>query len=315
MLAGLVLALAPTAQAAPIVIPGDGYTGPYRIAFVTNGTRNAESPTIDDYNSFVTTAAGLITELDDLNATWKVIGSTAAVSARANTGTYTLALDGAGLYDSASDVPIYTTNGLRMADNNADLWDGSIATPVFFGDGTVAGVEGGAQEQTWTGSQPSGDSRPPVVDGTALGDSGLEVPGNYNYVQLVRGGFTNGAWVGAAAGAASDWSYQTKHLMAMSGVIPGVPVVTSTLAITSITSVGGGVFELTFKGEVSTSYQFSSSPILDFDPGDLVTGLSATVGDITGGSSEVVTTDGSGDATVQMTLGGPANFVRAVVLP
>ena len=217
--AGLVLALAPAARAAPIVTPGDGYTGAYRLAFVTSGVRNAESADIEDYNAFVTTAAGLITELDDLNATWKCIGSTSNVSARVNTQTYTVALDG-GLYDSALDVPIYTTTGLRMADNNADLWDSSIATPVYFDDGTVAGVEGGAQEQTWTGSKANGDSRPPVVDGTALGDAGTQVPGNYDYVQLVRGGYTNGAWVGAAPGAASDWAASTKHLMAMSSPIP-----------------------------------------------------------------------------------------------
>jgi hypothetical protein len=215
--------LAPDADPVNGIVLQDGHTGPYRIAFVTNGTRNAESPTIADYNSFVTTEAGLAgaTAVNDIVTTWTAIGSTAAVSARANTGTYTLALDGAGLYDAASDVPIYTTNGLRMADNNADLWDASIATPVYFGDGTQAGdgTDTPAREPTWTGSQPNGDSRPPVIDGTALGDSSLEVGGNYDYVQLVRGGYTTGAWIGGAAGAASDWSFELNHLMGMSAVI------------------------------------------------------------------------------------------------
>ena len=162
------------------------------------------------------------TAVNDIVTTWTAIGSTEAVSARANTGTYTLALDGAGLYDSASDVPIYTTTGLRMADNNADLWDASIATPVYFGDGTQAGVAGALapeQEQTWTGTDTNGDSRPPVSDGTALGDSGLEVVDNFDYVHLVRGGWTDAAWIGGGGAVASDWSYNSKHLMGMSAVI------------------------------------------------------------------------------------------------
>ena len=79
--------------------------------------------------------------------------------------------------------------------------------------------------------------------------------------------------------------------------------------ITSITSLGSGNFELTLKGEPSTTYEFRSSPTLDFTPGDLVAPLTVTLG---GGGPLDVTTDGSGDATVQMPLAGSANFVRAV---
>jgi hypothetical protein len=80
----------------------------------------------------------------------------------------------------------------------------------------------------------------------------------------------------------------------------------ATLSITSITSVGGGDWELTLKGEPSTAYEFYSSPTLDFNPGDLVPLM------VSGNPQTDVTTDGSGDATVQMTLTGLANFVRAV---
>jgi hypothetical protein len=78
--------------------------------------------------------------------------------------------------------------------------------------------------------------------------------------------------------------------------------------ITSITSLGGGVFELKLEGENSTSYQFFSSTTLDFDTGTLVP-LTAILG---GGGGTDVTTTSSGDATVQMSPGGSANFVRAV---
>jgi len=77
--------------------------------------------------------------------------------------------------------------------------------------------------------------------------------------------------------------------------------------ITSITSLGGGVFEVTLKGENSTSYQFFSSPTLDFDTG---TPVLLTVSGTPNQTD--VTTDGSGNATVQMSPGGSVNFVRAV---
>ena len=38
--------------------------------------------------------------------------------------------------------------------------------------------------------------------------------------------------------------------------------------ITSITSFGDGVWELTLLGDPDTGYEFRSSTVLDFDPGD-----------------------------------------------
>jgi hypothetical protein len=90
--------------------------------------------------------------------------------------------------------------------------------------------------------------------------------------------------------------------------LTAVPEPSSDPEITSITSLGGGVFELKLKGENSTSYQFFSSTTLDFDTGTLVP-LTAILG---GGGGTDVTTTSSGDATVQMSPGGSANFVRAV---
>jgi hypothetical protein len=89
--------------------------------------------------------------------------------------------------------------------------------------------------------------------------------------------------------------------------------------ITSITSVGGGVWELALKGDASTTYEFRSSTTLEFAPGTQVVSLMAgvpAVGAISGTNNEIVTTDGSGDATVRMTLtGNPADFVRAQSVP
>ncbi len=78
----------------------------------------------------------------------------------------------------------------------------------------------------------------------------------------------------------------------------------TTLAITSITSLGSGDFELTLKGGNLTAYEFYSSTSLDFDSGTLVENLVQIVGSVGGTNDSVLTTDGSGNATVQMELTG-----------
>ena len=123
------LATASAAQAALVVVPpGLAVGAQYRLVFVTDGIRDATSTNIDDYNNFVTnevTGSPLATALTAAGftpsaITWKAIGSTASVSAKVNTGT-----DG-----SQPDVPIYLIDGNPVANNNADLWDGSIIRPI-----------------------------------------------------------------------------------------------------------------------------------------------------------------------------------------
>ncbi|MFM8300315.1 MAG: PEP-CTERM sorting domain-containing protein [Microcystis aeruginosa] len=123
------LVTASAAQAALVVVPPGLNPGDqYRLVFVTSGTRNATSSNINDYNTFVTnqvTGSALATQLTTAGfnlgtITWKAIGSTSATSAKVNTGT-----DG-----SQPDVPIYLINGNKVANNNADLWDGSILTTI-----------------------------------------------------------------------------------------------------------------------------------------------------------------------------------------
>jgi hypothetical protein len=126
VVAGLVLALAPAAQAITNA-PTDGYdVGAYRIAFTTTTLYAFDGSTdIGHYNGIVSGVAAGVSELNALGATWKMIGSTAAMSARVNTGT--TATDGKV---SSGDVPIYNVNGDRVADNNAALWGvGPYPTP------------------------------------------------------------------------------------------------------------------------------------------------------------------------------------------
>ena len=90
-------------------------------------------------------------------------------------------------------------------------------------------------------------------------------------------------------------------------------------AITAITRIGEGVWELTLAGTGDTAYEFRSSTTLDFTPGTLVTSLTqgnpGDPGVIGGANDSNITTDSNGDATVRMTLNGPTNFLRAQTLP
>lgn len=98
---------------------------PYRLVFVTqaNFLPNAET-SIAGFNTIVTNQANLNPTLAGLGTTWTVIGSTASVDARDNTGTNPF-VDGTG-------VAIYNTGGLRMATSNSDLWDGTLENRVGF---------------------------------------------------------------------------------------------------------------------------------------------------------------------------------------
>lgn len=171
-LAGVAAAamMAGMANAAPVttplgLTPGDTY----RLAFITSVTRDATSSDIADYNAFVTGVASGIAELAALSTTWTAIGSTEAVDARDNTGTNPFT-DGAG-------VPIYLLDGsTKIADDNADLWDGSIDNPLNIDEsgntletllwtgttnfGTASGGDGfgGALGSIFLGGTEQGDS-------------------------------------------------------------------------------------------------------------------------------------------------------------
>ena len=103
-------------------------------------------------------------------------------------------------------------------------------------------------------------------------------------------------------------------------LLEGDTTPTSSPQITSITSVGGTLWELALAGDPATGYEFRSSTTLEFTPGTLVENMTqgdpGDPGSIGGTNNSVVTTDGSGQATVQMTLtGDPSDFVRAETAP
>ena len=187
--AGVALATLGTsaAQAALVVVPPGLNPGDqYRLVFVTDGTRDATSTNIDDYNKFVTnevTGSPLATALTAAGfnlgtITWKAIGSTDSVAARDNTGTN----------PSSTGVPIYLIDGNRVANNNADLWDGSILT----------GIDRTPQESVgfffvWSGTSDDGTVS---AWGGALG-SNVTIVG-------VAGAFLGSGWINESVKSGSE---------------------------------------------------------------------------------------------------------------
>ena len=109
----------------PDLSPGDEY----RLLFVTSKTRNAASTEIADYNAFVQGVADEAPIVGSWGLTWSVVGATAAVDARTNTGTdYGDGTEGFG-------VPIYRLDGVRVYDDYRQLWDS-----FEFGSSTVGGA-------------------------------------------------------------------------------------------------------------------------------------------------------------------------------
>jgi PEP-CTERM motif len=139
----LVVLGAAVLQATIITIPPDLKPGDtYRLVFVTSTVRDATSTDIDIYNQFVSGAANSVAALKALGATWKAIGSTAAVDAATNIG--------------ASPAPIYRLDGNLVAAGTADLWDGFIRVSISLtehGDPPPIFV-------SWTGSTGNGGSHP-----------------------------------------------------------------------------------------------------------------------------------------------------------
>jgi hypothetical protein len=146
------------ASAVPITVPTGLSPGQqYRLAFITSTTRDATSSNIADYNAFVTNAANAVPELVALGTTWTAIGSTLTVAARDNTATNP-GVNGTG-------VPIYFLNDTILADDYADLWDGSIDNNFDVNEfGTHV-----ASTVIWTGTNSNGTSTPSYLGDIAVG--------------------------------------------------------------------------------------------------------------------------------------------------
>jgi hypothetical protein len=150
----------------------------FRVLFISSARRDATSSDIADYDRFImdlAIAAGIDTYFGD-PVSWQVLGSTAEVSAISRVG-----VDSPGLYEM---------NGVRVADNGADLWDGSIDNPILLDD-TGAFRDG----IVFTGT-------------TANGESSFSGPLGGAAILITELGFssivtTNRQWVTVGQGAAT----------------------------------------------------------------------------------------------------------------
>jgi hypothetical protein len=207
-------AVASESQAQPATIPTGLNPGDeYRLLFATSVTRDATSTNIADYNAFVTGVANTIPHLAGLGTTWTVVGSTAAVDARDNTGTHPGVTPG---------VPIYNLADTRLADDNADLWDGALAMPVATDESGAPAVA----DDVLTGTDGSGQG----ASGLALGDIGA-VSGEP---------FSTGSWIDSGLVYESSVSL---HFYALSDVlvVPSDPSAVPSMSPWSLLLLSGAL--------------------------------------------------------------------------
>ena len=143
----------PTACSAEITVPSDwalkpsgvAAGGKFRLLFVTSNRRNPRSSNIANYNSFVQArAAAGHSAIQHYGKGFRVLGSTSAVNARANTCSRS----------SDTDAAVYWLNGTKVADNYGDMYDGSWDSNADrFENGSVNSDD---LTRTWTGTNNNG---------------------------------------------------------------------------------------------------------------------------------------------------------------
>ena len=168
----------------PVAIPADwslkpdavGAGGKFRLLFASSAGRTADSTDIADYNAHVQAAAAGHADMQAFADQFTVVGSTAAVNARANTLTR----------PSDGDAPIYwvgtTATRGAVADGNADFYDGTWDNPDGRTEAGAAISLLGTDNPVATGSFPSGLNTASAlgglngfVTGWAVSDSGVSI--------------------------------------------------------------------------------------------------------------------------------------------
>ena len=142
--------------------PGDQF----RVVFVTDGTRDATSTNIADYDSFVNAEAGAAT-YNGAVVNWLVIGSTDSVDAIDHVGQTT--------------APVYLSDGTLVTTSTTDagLWSRTLVHAIDLD--LAAKPPPPFDNFVWTGTNPFGTGF-----GGALGDTRAQVG------SII---FTNDAWV------------------------------------------------------------------------------------------------------------------------
>ncbi len=165
--------------------PGDQF----RAVFVTNNTSQAVHTSIDYYNATVDSRAGLLSFDGETDLEWKAIVSTQTVSARENI---------AANFDGG--VPFYRLDGVRIANDNQDLWDGSINVPINISESNQTRLS-----LVWTGTTIFGTSEPQNF----LGRSTLATP--FPLPLAIPHQHVNSFEVGRAGGSLNSSSSWISH--------------------------------------------------------------------------------------------------------
>ena len=204
------------------LVPGDRF----RLIFLSSETRNAVPTSIDTYNTWVQDlAANGHADIQDHSSTFRVVGSTAAVDARDNTGTtYT---------SSDKGLPIYWLNGDKAADQYEDFYDETWDEEASMRD--ESGTTVTAPTYVWTGSDDDGTTTNWHL-GSNLGNVTVGIPNSTNT--------GNGPLSSGVANAIT----LDRHLYALSGVLQ-VSLITEVPADWSLVPDGlqeGDQFRLLF---------------------------------------------------------------------
>jgi hypothetical protein len=166
---GTLVLVTTSSVAAPVTLPPDLNPGePYRLVFVTSTTRDATSSNIGNYNAFVSSVAASVPELAALGTNWRAIASTASVDARDNTNTNP---------NTSTGVPIYNLAGLRVADNYADLWNGTLDAAILYDE---SGIQ--ASQPVWTGSESDGTAHLGGLGDGSFAAFGLSFTTNFTWM-------------------------------------------------------------------------------------------------------------------------------------
>ena len=137
----------------PVEVPADWDLKPpglppgaaFRLLFLSSGARDATAPHIEEYDEFVQAAAAAgHAEIRAYSEGFFALASTVETDARDNTAT------------TGSGVPVYWLDGERIAENYADLYDGSWDDEARARDESGIARFTSLADYPWTGSDHDG---------------------------------------------------------------------------------------------------------------------------------------------------------------